>query len=120
MILFLAGLQSIPTEYYEAARIDGANWWKSFIRITIPLLSPMLLFILVISSISAFQTIDVFLIMTKGGPVDATRVLALLIYETGLKFFRMGRGSAMSMILLIILMLFTLIQLKIFRTETIY
>ncbi len=119
-ILFLAGLQSIPGEYYEAAKIDGAGAFKRFLRITLPLLSPILLFIIVISIISAFQTVDIFLIMTKGGPVDATRVLALLTYETGLKYFRMGRGSAMSLVLFVILMTFTIIQLRIFREEVKY
>lgn len=120
MILFLAGLQSIPSEYYEVAKLDGANWWSSFWSITLPLLRPVLLFVIVISIINAFQTIDIFLIMTKGGPVDATRVLALLVYETGLKYFRMGEGSAMSVVLFVVLLVFTLIQLKVFREEVKY
>ena len=120
MILFLAGLQTIPSEYYEVAKLDGASWWNSFWSITLPLLRPILLFVIVISIINAFQTVDIFLIMTKGGPVDATTVLALLVYETGLKYFRMGEGSAMSVILFLILLVFTLIQLRVFREEIKY
>lgn len=120
MLLFTAGLRSIPAEYYEAARIDGAGQPTCFRFITLPLLKPMLLFVTVISIIFAFQTVDIFLIMTRGGPVDATTVLALLTYKTGLQYFDIARGCAMSLVLLLILFVFTLVQLRIFRGEIKY
>jgi multiple sugar transport system permease protein len=116
-VIFLAGLQNIPPEYYEAARIDGASNWKVFQHITWPLLKPTTLFIVIISVINALRHFDAIWIMTLGGPGDATRVLAVLIYETGLVFLRMGRASAMSVIMFIMVMAFTVFQLRFFRGD---
>lgn len=115
MILFLAGLQAIPGVYYEAASIDGANAWQKFLHVTLPLLSPTLLFVFVTSIIGSFQVFTPIQIMTQGGPAGATRVMPMLIYENAFMFLKMGYASAMSVVLFIILMSLTLIQTRVFR-----
>lgn len=119
-VIYLAGLQSIPNEFYEAARLDGAGTWGLFRHITFPLLRPTTLFVVVVSIINALRHFDVIWIMTGGGPGDATRVLSVLIYETGWGFLRMGRASAMSVVLFSIALLFTVIQLRLLRTRDLY
>lgn len=117
MLLFLAGLQTIPNEYYEVAKIDGATPWQSFRSVTWPLLRPTTLFVVVISIINAFQGFDTFLIMTNGGPADATTVLSLLIYRTGLQYYQMGLAAAMSIVMLSIIVPLTLAQFRALRYE---
>lgn len=119
-VIFLAGLQNIPNEYYEAARLDGAGSGALFRFITWPLLRPTTLFVVVVSIINALRHFDVIWIMTGGGPGDATRVLSVLIYETGWVFLRMGRAAAMSVILFSVALIFTVIQLRLFRTNDTY
>ena len=116
-VLFLAGLQNISTEFYEAARIDGAGPWLIFSRITWPLLRPTTLFVIIISVTNTLRHFDAIWIMTKGGPVDATRVLSILIYETGWTYFSMGKASAMSVFLLVALLVFSAIQFKLFKSS---
>jgi multiple sugar transport system permease protein len=116
-IIFLAGLQNISTEYYEAARLDGAGTWVLFRHITWPLLKPTTLFVVVISIINALRHFDAIWVMTGGGPGDATRVLSVLIYETGWVFLKMGSASAMSIVLFAFVFIFTIIQLRLFRSE---
>jgi multiple sugar transport system permease protein len=116
-VIFLAGLQNIPTEYYEAARLDGASGGQVFRFITWPLLRPTTVFVVVVSIINALRHFDAIWIMTGGGPGNATRVLSVLIYETGLIFFEMGRASAMSVILFIFALGFTIAQLRLFRSN---
>ncbi len=116
-VIFLAGLQNIPNEYYEAARLDGANGWQLFSYITFPLLRPTTLFVVVVSLINALRHFDAIWIMTGGGPGDATTVLSVLIYETGWIGFNMGRASAMSVILFLIALGFTIVQLRLFRND---
>lgn len=116
-VIYLAGLQNIPNEYYEAARLDGANNWQLFRFITFPLLRPTTLFVVVVSIINALRHFDVIWIMTGGGPGDATRVLSVLIYETGWIFLRMGRAAAMSVILFLLALAFTVVQMWFFRTQ---
>lgn len=116
-IIFLAGLQNISTEYYEAARLDGAGTWTLFRHITWPLLKPTTLFVVVISIINALRHFDAIWVMTGGGPGDATRVLSVLIYETGWVFLKMGKAAAMSIVLFIFVFIFTIFQLRFFRSE---
>ncbi len=116
-IIFLAGLQNISTEYYEAARLDGAGTWTLFRHITWPLLKPTTLFVVVISIINALRHFDAIWVMTGGGPGDATRVLSVLIYETGWVFLKMGRAAAMSIVLFVFVFIFTVVQLRLFRSE---
>lgn len=119
-VVFLAGLQNVPNEFYEAAKLDGASAWAVFWNITWPLLLPTTSFVVVVSIINALRHFDAIWVMTGGGPGDATRVLAVLIYETGLTFLRMGKASAMSVVLFIFVMMFTVIQLRLFRSEVNY
>jgi len=110
MLVFLAGLQNIPEHYYEAARIDGANERNIFFRITMPLLSPTIFFILVIFTIGAFQVFDSIIVLTNGGPGDATRSIVLYIYEVAFKIFNMGYASALAMTLFAIILVLTVMQ----------
>jgi multiple sugar transport system permease protein len=116
-IIFLAGLQDIPTEYYEAARLDGAGAWALLRHVTWPLLKPTTLFVIVVSVVNALRHFDAIWIMTAGGPGDSTRVLTVLIYETGWVFLKMGTASAMSVVLFILVFIFTVVQLRLFRSE---
>lgn len=117
IVLFLAGLQGIPETYYEAARLDGAGGWTMFRNITLPLLKPTTIFVLVTGVIGAFQVFTEVYIMTGGGPVHATRVVALHIYEQSIKLLKMGYGSAMSFLLLAVILTFTVLQLRLMRID---
>jgi len=117
MVMYLAGLQAIPQEYYEAARLDGANQWRLFRHITIPLMKPVLLFVIIIFIITAVKSFEPMYIMTGGGPNNATKVLTYMIYETGFKYLEMGKASAMSIIMFAILLIFAVFQIRIFRSE---
>ena len=117
MVIYLAGLQSIPHEYYEAAAIDGAAGVHAFRFITLPLLRPTVLLVVVVSIIFMSKVFTNVLIITAGGPDGATRVLSLFIYQTGFQFFKMGLASAASIFLLLGTMAFTLLQLRLFRED---
>lgn len=112
MILFLAGLQNIPEDFYEAAIIDGAGFWQRFRHITLPLLSPTTFFILIISLIMSLKTFEITYIMTQGGPNHASSTLIFSIYVNAFKHFRMGYASAMSYILLLVVGIITYINFK--------
>ena len=113
MIIYLAGLQGIPTTLYEAAAIDGANRWNAFRFITVPLLTPTTFFILVISIINSFQVFDLAFILTRGGPGNATNTVVMDIYNQAFQFFQMGYAAAIAWILFLIIMVFTLIQWRV-------
>ncbi|MEW6227883.1 MAG: sugar ABC transporter permease [Bacillota bacterium] len=115
MVLFLAGLQGIPSAIHEAASIDGASAWDSFWHITIPLLTPTTFFVLVISIIQSFQAFDAVVALTDGGPADATRTLVLYIYDNAFRYLKMGYGSALALVLLLIVLSLTLVQWKLQR-----
>ncbi|MGE5605974.1 MAG: carbohydrate ABC transporter permease [Bacteroidota bacterium] len=117
MVIFMAGLQAIPEQYYEAARIDGATGWKAFRHVTLPLLKNTTILVVIMSLIIGLKVFLNPKVMTGGGPSGATRVLPLLIYQTGFEFFKMGYASAMSMIMFAAIMFLTLIQFKIFKAE---
>jgi multiple sugar transport system permease protein len=110
MVLFLAGLQGIPAELREAARIDGANRWKEFVNITLPMLSPTTFFVLVISVISSFQVFDQTWVLTKGGPQEATITLVYYVYQTGFQQLRMGYASAIAYVLFFMTLIVVMIQ----------
>jgi multiple sugar transport system permease protein len=116
MILFLAGLQEIPEEYYEAAKIDGAHSWQLFRYITLPLLRPVLFFVVLIVGFRAFQVFDEIYVMTHGGPFRATYTLMYFIYERAFTFHRFGYAAAASVVLFAMAMLFTLVQMRYFGT----
>nr|WP_313886470.1 sugar ABC transporter permease [Bacillus sp. SD088] len=115
MLIFLAGLKQIPTELYEAASVDGANWWRKFIKITLPMLTPVLFFNLVMQTINGFMTFTQSFIVTEGGPLDRTLFYAVYLYEKAFAHFDMGYASAMAWILLVIIAIFTAL---IFRSSS--
>jgi multiple sugar transport system permease protein len=116
-LILLAGLQSIPPEYGEAAAIDGASRWRVVRDITLPLLAPRLLFVTATTIAALLTSFVVPYVMTNGGPGTATRVLPLLIYQTGFEFLRAGQASAMAFILLLITLIFTALQFRLFGRE---
>ncbi len=113
MVLFLAGLKSIPRDLYEAAAIDGADgWWSRFTTVTWPMLGPASLFVLVISSIRSFQVFDTVAVLTEGGPSKATEVLLYTMYQEGFGFFRAGYGASITVVFLAFVLLLTLIKVR--------
>ncbi|MDA9470987.1 carbohydrate ABC transporter permease [Enterococcus sp. 5H] len=113
MLIFLAAIQGIPKEYYEAAEIDGANKWQQIIKITIPLLKFSIFFVTVTTLIGWFQFFDEPFVMTKGGPLDSTLSVALFIYQSGFQYNKFGYAAAGSVILFIAIIIVTSIQMKI-------
>lgn len=113
MVLFLAGLQAIPQEYYEAAAMDGAGRWRTFWNITLPSLRPTTFLVLVLLSVSSFKVFDLIFVMTGGGPGRATLVLSQLIYQDGILNGQFGYSSAISLVLFLIVLLVTVFQFRI-------
>jgi multiple sugar transport system permease protein len=120
VLVFLGGLQGISRDYYEAAEVDGASGWQQFRSITLPLLTPTILFLLVISVIGALQIFDQPNILTGGGPGDATRTIVMYIYEQGFKFFDMGYASTLALSLFVIILILTIIQFRLSRRWVFY
>lgn len=116
-MLFLAGLQNIPRYLYEAAAIEGASEWQMFRRITLPLLRPVLVFVLVTSVTGSFQIFDTIAVTTNGGPLDSTRVIVHYIVQNAFSFYKMGYASAMSMGLAVVMLLYTLLQMHVLRAN---
>jgi multiple sugar transport system permease protein len=112
MVMLLAGLQGIPSQYYEAAAIDGASRWQQFRSITLPLLSPTIFFALTISLINSFQVFDQVWVMTGGGPAGATSVLVEQIVKNAFSYRRMGYAASLSWVLFILVFAATIIQLR--------
>jgi ABC-type sugar transport system permease subunit len=116
-LIFYAGLQDIPQIYYEAGKIDGANAWSSFFKITLPLLKPVTLFILITNIINSWQVFDLVIgltgqkLATPGGPANSTQVVVLYMYQTAFRFLEMGKASAMAFVLFTILFIFSCISL---------
>lgn len=117
MIIFLAGLQAIPADLYDAARLDGANSWKLFRSITLPLLRPTMLFVIVINTLNSLQIFDLPFVLTQGGPVNQTNTLVFYMYNTAFKFLRMGRATGMAVMLFLLILVMTLIQLRLLREK---
>ncbi len=120
MVLFLAGIGGIPSSFYEAAKIDGANSWQLFWKITWPLLSPTVLFTTVTGSIGAMGIFSIPYILTQGGPEDASRMIVQWIYQTGFNQFRMGYASSLAMVFFVIVLILTVLQLRFLRTRWSY
>ncbi len=110
MIIYLAGLQGIPQHLYEAAEIDGAGWWGKVRNVTIPMMTPQIFLTLVLAVIGSFQVFTTALIITEGGPADATLFLLLYLYWNGFRFFKMGYASAIAWILFFIILFLTIVQ----------
>lgn len=113
MILYLAGLQAIPTELYEAAEVDGASPWQRFWNVTVPSLRPTTFFVVVMLTVSSFKVFDLIVVMTNGGPGRATTVLSQLIYQEGIGEGKFGYSSAVSLVLFLIVLTVTVLQFKI-------
>ncbi len=113
MIIYLAGLQSIPDSLYEAADIDGANWWQKMIRITIPMLMPFVLIVTIMSSIAAMKVFEEIYVMTGGGPLHSSETLVFYIYTEAFDRLNMGYASAAGVILFLLTLVFSLINLKV-------
>jgi multiple sugar transport system permease protein len=118
MLVYLAGLQAIPQEYYEAAAVDGAGGWRQFRHITLPLLAPSTFFVCVYLIISSFQVFDQIFVMTNGGPLRATTTVVYYIWQAGFQNFTMGYASAMAYALFAIIFVFTIIQVVIYNRRT--
>ncbi|KQX67502.1 sugar ABC transporter permease [Streptomyces sp. Root1310] len=114
-LLLFAGLQAIPNDMYEAAKVDGASEWRMFWRITMPLLRPVLAVVLIMTVIGSFQVFDTVAVTTRGGPADATNVLQYYIYGAAFGRFQFGYASAMSVALLVVLSAITFVQYRLTR-----
>jgi multiple sugar transport system permease protein len=112
MMIYLAGLQGIPTELYEAARIDGAGWWAQLRRITLPLLTPTTFFCLIMAVIGSFQVFEATYIMTQGGPSYRTTTISFYIFQNAFQWFHMGYAAALAYVLFAVIMTVTLIQFR--------
>ncbi len=117
LVIFIAALQGIPREIRDVVRIDGANGWQEFRYVTLPLLRPTLLLVVTLTMIASFQTFVIFYVMTGGGPQNQTRPLTLNIYENAFRFQNMGWASAMSLILFALILIVTLVQFRLLRTD---
>ncbi|MFD0715850.1 carbohydrate ABC transporter permease [Paenibacillus sp. GCM10027626] len=118
IILFLAALGGIPGDLYESAMIDGANAWRRFISITLPLLKPTTLFVIVTKTIAVFQVFVVVLLLTGGGPANSTQTIVFRIYQTAFDFFNFGYASALGVVLLVIVSLITWINFRLLGRDT--
>jgi len=116
-MLFLAGLQNIPRNLYEAAAMEGATEWQMFRHITLPLLRPVMVFVLVTSVTGSLQIFDTVAVTTKGGPEDATRVIVHYIVQNAFGFLKMGYASAMSVVLCGVMLLYTVLQMRLMRAD---
>lgn len=110
MIIFLSSLGAVSNSLFEAAKIDGANSFQTFKNITIPMLSPTIFFVVIITAISSFQVFDLIYLMTQGGPLDSTNVLVYAIYKNAFEYFNVGKASAIAYVLFVIILVLTLIQ----------
>lgn len=117
LVIFIAALQGIPESIKEAARIDGVNSWQMFRYITLPLLQPTIFLAAVLTMISAFQVFDIIQVMTNGGPNEQTRVLVLDIYDNAFRFQRMGWASAVALFLFVMVLIISLVQSRLLKSE---
>jgi multiple sugar transport system permease protein len=115
MVVYLAALQAVPGELYESARIDGAGAWARFRYVTLPMLAPSTLFLMVMGIIGSFQVFTQIYIMTSGGPVNRTSTMVYYIYESAFKFYEMGYASTLAYALFLLSLVFTALQLRLYR-----
>ncbi|MGO4937848.1 carbohydrate ABC transporter permease [Fundicoccus sp. Sow4_H7] len=112
MVIFLAGLQGISSEMYEAAELDGASKWQQFLNVTLPQLKPVIFFVLMILTINSFKVYDIIYMITQGGPGTSTLVLVYEIYNTAFRNWNLGYSSAISMLLFVVVLIVTVIQFR--------
>jgi len=115
LVIYLAGLQAIPGDLYEAAALDGAGGWQRFRHITWPLLAPTSLFLLITLTVASFQGFDIVRIMTQGGPVTATMIYVYYIYEQAFQYFKLGKASAAVVVFFALIVALTFLQWRLFR-----
>jgi multiple sugar transport system permease protein len=115
MLIFIAGLQNIPDDLYEASHIDGANAWQQFIHVTLPMLTPTTVFVVMMTIIGYFQLFAEPYVMTQGGPMNSTISIVLMMYEQGFRWWNMGFAAAIAFVLFAVILFFTLIQMIIQR-----
>ena len=113
MMIFLAGLQTIPDYLYEAARLDGAGWWRQFLHVTLPQLAPTTFFVTIMTIIGYFQFFAEPYIITQGGPVNSTLSIVLYLYRQGFRWWKLGYASAIAFVLFVVVFAFAMIQLGI-------
>ncbi len=119
-LIFLAALQAIPGEYYEAASIDGASRWQIFGRVTLPLLNPQIVMVAILEIIFNFKVFDTVYATTQGGPAAASQTVIMLLYDTAFKFFRLGDASVIAVFVFVSLLVLTLLQWRLFRRQVEY
>jgi len=120
MLIFLAGLQGVPQELYDAASVDGVNWWQKIWHVTIPMISPTILLNLILGIIGSLQVFGLAFVTTAGGPAYATYFYALHLYQTAFRSFDMGYGSALAWFLFVAILVLTLIQIHLSRRWVYY
>ena len=114
-LILLAGLQTIPDTYYESAKIDGANAFQRFFRITLPILKPSILVCLILRTMEAFKVFDIIYTMTKGGPANGTQVISYYTYNTSFQYSKFGYGAALSYLMSIVILLMALVYIRLLR-----
>ena len=117
-LILLAGIQSLPQEPFEAARVDGASPWNVFVHLTLPMLRPVIVVAILIRALDAFTVFDQVFVLTQGGPGTATEVATLMIYKTAFRFSQYGYGAAMAMALLVMVMFFSVAVTRAFRRSS--
>ncbi len=120
LLLYLAALQGVPTELYDAAKVDGANAWGRFLNVTLPMTSPVIFFVFLTGMIGTFQVFTVAFVTTGGGPGEASLFYLLYLYRTGWEYLNMGYAAAMAWLLFVILLVITLLSLRLSRTTVFY
>ena len=118
MVIFLAGLQDIPRDVIEAARVDGANSLQSFLFITVPLMRPVILFVVVTFTIGIFRNFGLIFMLTQGGPFNRTNTMVWEVYQNVFGYLRLGRGAAISVVMLIIVLILTIISFRVLRERS--
>lgn len=118
-LIFIAGLRSIPKDLYEAAELDNSSGFRTFSKITLPMLSPTIFFVVITSFIACFKVFETIAIMTNGGPANSTNTIVYYIYQYGFRFFKIGYASAAGVILLLIISICTLLYFK-FMSKRVY
>jgi multiple sugar transport system permease protein len=116
-LVFLAGLQAIPEEFYEAGRIDGAGWWQEFAYLTMPLLKPTFAVATLLSAVWTFNGFVIVYVITGGGPLNATDILVTFLYKNAFEFLTFGPASAMALVIFLILLVFSLVYIRLYYQE---
>ncbi|HEY9723667.1 MAG TPA: sugar ABC transporter permease, partial [Oscillatoriaceae cyanobacterium] len=118
MMIYLAGLQTIPREIYESSAVEGATPWQQTLRLTVPLMAPSIAFVAIVSSISALKVFTEIYVMTQGGPLDASATTVYYLYEQAFENLHMGYANAVGMVLFVVILIFSMLNLRFFERGT--